>query len=95
MTLPCHCRHLSIYTCIKGLEGLTQEEIDAVLAIRDRQRPARQAGPGIRTQHGNVEIRAGAGGDVSFLVNGTSVSVSEIPAAMRSYTDATVDALGT
>ena len=48
----------------------------------------------MRTQGGNVIVTAGDGGDVSFNVNGTSISASELPASLRSYTDATVDALG-
>ena len=80
---------------IKGLEGLSPEELDAVLAIRNGHLTRRQAaGPGIRTQDGNVVIHGGDGGDVVFRVNGTSISASELPIALRGYTDATVDALG-
>jgi hypothetical protein len=81
----------------QGLEGLTPEERAAVLAIRNgnANRERRQAvPPSVRTQGGNVIVTAGDGGDVSFNVNGTSISASELPASLRSYTDATVDALG-
>ena len=75
--------------------ALTTEEREAVLAMRSRRQAAGTADPIMTTRDGNLVTSVGQGADVIFELGNETLSLNQLPADLRGYTNAAVDALDT
>lgn len=73
--------------------ALTSEEREAVLAMRSRREGT--VDPIMTTRDGNLVTSVGEGADVIFELGNETLSLNQLPADLRGYTNAAVDALDT
>lgn len=72
--------------------AVTAEEREAVLAMR---REAGTLDPSMTTRDGHLVTSVGQGADVIFELGNETLSLNQLPADLRGYTNAAVDALDT
>lgn len=76
-------------------QALSAEERAQLAALQDRERNARQLNsPKIRTARQNLELAVRSDGDVTYTIgSNATVSLGQMPSAMREYSDAAVAAM--